>query len=235
MMNNVMMTTTCQECQGPAAAMVVGSSSQAHPTPTTMKKSSSRRIRFAPAVTVQPIDCTLTPEEHSRSHYSKDEMAAFSLEVKKAVSCTPSVQSACCVVHACEGDCLVGLEADPALRGIGHYLCPTRVRNKYLVRKALLKYKRSLNAVHPSSKTREEKLRSLASTSAKLSHWSRMVAMETARLDSLRAYDIDYMIPIGEPVVVTQFPISITTKRVRRVTCEDEEVDSQPPAKQRRL
>ena len=231
MMNN----TTCQEYQSPAAAMV-GSASPAHTTPTTIKKS-SRRIRFAPAVTVQPIDCTLSPEEHSRSHYSKDEMDAFSLDVKKAVSRTPSTQSACCIVHACEGDCLVGLEADPALRGIAHYLCPNRVRNKYLVRKALLKYQRSLNAVqHPSSgKTNVEKLHSLASASAKLSHWSRMVAMETARLDSLRAYDVDYMIPIGQPVVVTQFPISITAKRVRRVTCEDEEVDSQPQAKQRRL
>ena len=223
-MNNTMMTTTYR------------SASPLHTTHTKAKKSNSKRVRFQPNVTVQPIDCTLTPEEHSRSHYSKDEMAAFSLEVKKAVSRAPSVQSACCVVHACEGDCLAGLEADPALRGGGHYLCVHRVRNKYLVRKALLKYKRSLNAVHPSSKTREEKLNSLASASAKLSHWSRMVAMETARLDSLRAYDIDYMIPIGEPVVVTQFPISITTKRVRRVTCEDEEVDSQPPAaKQRRI
>lgn len=207
--------------------MMVGSAA------TAMKKS-SRRIRFAPAVTVQPIDCALTPEEHSRSHYSRDEMDAFSLEVK-AISRT--TLSDCCSVHACEGDCLVGLEADPALRGIAHYLCPNRVRNKYLVRKALLKYQRSLNAVqHPSSgKTNVEKLHSLASASAKLSHWSRMVAMETARLDSLRAYDVDYMIPIGEPVVISQFPISIPTKRVRRVTCEDEEVDNQPQAKQRRL
>ena len=137
-MNTTM--TICQECQGRAATVSTILTPEYHTTPTTMKKS-SRRIRFAPTVAVQPIDCTLTPEEHSRSHYSKDEMAAFSLEVKKAVSRTPSTQSACCIVHACEGDCLVGLEADPALRGIAHYLCPNRVRNKYLVRKALLKYR----------------------------------------------------------------------------------------------
>jgi hypothetical protein len=175
----------------------------------------------------------LTPEEHSRAHYSKDEMAAFSLEVKAIHTLSkqlPGTLSAC-GVHASEQDCVVGLEADPALRGIEHYLCPVRVRNKIIAQKVLLKYQRHFNTDH--SLTSEEKVQSLASVSAKLSHWSKLVALETSRLDSIRAFDVDYLIPISKPVVISQFPV-VATKQVRRVTREDEEVDSQPPAKRRR-
>jgi hypothetical protein len=111
-------------------------------------------------------------------------------------------------------------------------LCPVRVRNKVIAQKAVLKYQRHFNTDH--SLTSEEKVQSLASVSAKLSHWSKLVALETARLDSIRAFDVDYLIPISEPVVISQFPV-VSLKRVRRVTCEDDEaVDSQPQSKRRR-
>ena len=230
MMNTM---TICQECQGRAATVSPILTPEYHTTPTTMKKS-CRRIRFAPTVAVQPIDCTLTPEEHSRAHYSKDEMAAFSLEVK-AIH-TPSKQLpdlSSCGVHESEQDCMVGLQADPDLRGIEHYVCPVRVRNRIIAQKVLLNYQRHFKFKADHSKTKEEKVQSLASVSAKLSNWSKLVALETARLDSIRAFDVDYLIPISEPVVISQFP-AVATKRARRVTCEDDEVDSQPQSKRRR-
>ena len=82
---------------------------------------------------------------------------------------------------------MIGLEADPALRGFERYLYPIRVRNKVLARKAMLKYQKNLNAT--PNKTSEYKLQLLAAASAKLSQWAKLVAIETARHDSLRVYE----------------------------------------------
>eukprot|EP00579_Thalassiosira_antarctica_P009072 CAMPEP_0201902436 /NCGR_PEP_ID=MMETSP0902-20130614/54954_1 /ASSEMBLY_ACC=CAM_ASM_000551 /TAXON_ID=420261 /ORGANISM="Thalassiosira antarctica, Strain CCMP982" /LENGTH=342 /DNA_ID=CAMNT_0048436437 /DNA_START=187 /DNA_END=1216 /DNA_ORIENTATION=- len=164
-------------------------------------------------------------EEKSRSYYSKNELKALSLEVKGILALSnnlPDASSTCtCGAHATSRDCMIGLEADPDLRGLDRYLCPTRVRNKVLSQKDLLRYHKQLN-VNPN-KTSEEKLQSLAAASAKLSQWSKLVAMETARLDSLRACEGDYLISTNDaPVDISPFPATI--KR-RRVTSDE---DSQP-------
>eukprot|EP00579_Thalassiosira_antarctica_P018960 CAMPEP_0201952752 /NCGR_PEP_ID=MMETSP0904-20121228/1395_1 /ASSEMBLY_ACC=CAM_ASM_000553 /TAXON_ID=420261 /ORGANISM="Thalassiosira antarctica, Strain CCMP982" /LENGTH=219 /DNA_ID=CAMNT_0048496517 /DNA_START=188 /DNA_END=845 /DNA_ORIENTATION=+ len=188
--------------QGPATMKYI----PVHLTAFTTVKQSRKRLRFQPTVKVQPIDCRMTKEEKSRSYYSKNELEAFSLEVKAihALSKNLPDASSACGAHATSRDCMIGLEADPALRGLERYLCPTRVRNKVLAQKALFKYHKQLNA-NPNQ-TSEEKLQSLAAASAKLSQWSTMVAMETARLDSLRAYEGDYLISINDPVDISPFP-----------------------------
>ena len=162
--------------QGPATM----GSIPVHPTAFTTVKQSRKMLRFQPTVTVQTIDCRKTEEEKSRSHYSKNELKAFSLEVKAIHTLSKKLPdaSSTCGVHATSRDCMIGLEADPALRGLDRYLCPTRVRNKVLAQKALFKYNKQLNA-NPN-KNSEEKLQSLAAASATLSQWSKLVAMETA-------------------------------------------------------
>lgn len=100
---------------------------------------------------------------------------------------------------------MIGLEADPTLRGLERYLCPARSRNKMIAIKGLLKYQNHINA--SPDKTSDEKAECLARASAKLSHWSRMVARETGRLDSLRAFERDYLIPINEPARIVPFPL----------------------------
>lgn len=100
---------------------------------------------------------------------------------------------------------MIGLEADPALRGLERYLCPARSRNKLIAIKGLLKYQNHLNA--SPVKTSDEKAKRLAKASVKLSNWSRMVARETGRLDSLKAFEGDYLIPINEPVRIAPFPL----------------------------
>mmetsp|Transcript_27829 Transcript_27829/g.48113 ORF Transcript_27829/g.48113 Transcript_27829/m.48113 type:complete len:225 (+) Transcript_27829:181-855(+) len=214
-----------RQSRGPATATM--RSIPVHPTtlPTVKHSQSRKRLRFQPTVTVQPIDCRMTKEEKSRSYYSKNELEAFSLEVKAIHALSkklPDASSACvCGVHATSRDCMIGLEADPDLRGLDRYLCPTRVRNKVLSQKDLLRYHKQLN-VNPN-KTSEEKLQSLAAASAKMSQWSKLVAMETARLDSLRACEGDYLISTNDaPVDISPFPATI--KR-RRVTSDE---DSQP-------
>ena len=188
----------------------------------TTAKQSREKLRFQPTVRVKPIDCRMTKDEKSRSFYSKNELKAFSLEVKAVHTLSKILPdaSSTCGTHSTPRDCMIGLEADPALRGLERYLCPTRVRNKALAQKALFKYHKQLN-VNPN-KTSEEKLQSLAAASAKVSQWSKMVAKETARLDSLRAYEGEYLISTNDPVDISSFPA--TTKR-RRVTSDQ---DSQP-------
>ena len=177
---------------------------------------------FQPTITVrQSIGGAITTEERSRSFYSKDELGTFSLEVKSIIRASSLSKE---LPH--QGELLA---ADPALRGLEHYLCPVRVRNKLIVKRSLLKFQRYLKA--DPNKTRKEKIPSLASVSVKLTHWSKMVARETARLNSLQAYDGDYSIPISKPLVISQFPY--LTKRVRRVSDDNEEVE-EAPAKRRR-
>mmetsp|Transcript_16148 Transcript_16148/g.24508 ORF Transcript_16148/g.24508 Transcript_16148/m.24508 type:complete len:194 (+) Transcript_16148:86-667(+) len=170
-----------------------------HSFPAYKQSKRRRRVMFKSAVTI-PIDCSMTPEEKSRSYYRKEELKKLRhADVLSTRNDAPQ--------HAAtiQGGCLIGLEADPALRGLERYLYPARPRNKLIAIKGLLKYYNHLNA--SPDKTSDEKAVCLARTSAKLSHWSRMVARETGRLDSLRALGGDYSIPINEPVRIAPFPL----------------------------
>ncbi len=185
--------TITHQHHGPASV----SSVPARSNPSTAAKQSKRRVTFELMVAVQPIDCSMTRDEKSRSYYSKKE-----LKVSRQLPDT----SSSCGAHVAAIDCVIGLGADPALRGLELSLLPVRARNKAIASKGVLKYQNALEA--NSGKTSEEKLRSLARASAKLSHWSKLVARETARLDSLRAYGGDYLIPIDEPVDILPFPLT---------------------------
>ena len=191
-----------------------------------MKASSKpkRRLAFQPAVTVHPVPCEMTQAEKSRSFYSPDELGAIAREVNSVrAACKKNMPSdtSTCVARSI-------LLEEPALRGFELRVCPIRRRNKALAQKALLKYHQSLRTkLHM---TCEEKLLSLAKASAKLNAWTRQVAIETARYDSMQASEGGRAIPILNPLDVTPFPI--TTKR-RRVTCEED--DTMSPAKKRRL
>jgi len=166
--------------------------------PYPMKKP-TKMTRFRPTVTIRHEDCKMTPEEHSRSYLSKDEMRRFRLEVvaihalSRRLSNTPPT----CCLHMTEHDCVIGLEVHPALRGLEHYLCPARARNKTITRKALLGHQSSLKTDH--TKTREEKLQSLASMSVELSHHSKQVAEEAAKLDSLQVRGGPRTLPLHHP------------------------------------
>ena len=155
----------------------------------------------------------MTEEERSRSYYSKKELEIFALEPKVAKTLSQELpgKPPTCSVHTKSESCFVGLEISPALRGLELYVCPIRVRNKLLAKKALLKYNKQLN--RDINRTREKKLQSLAAASATLNRWSTSVSLETARLDSLGAYECDYMISINDPVLILPFPAIYKRRR----------------------
>ena len=84
-----------------------------------------------------------------------------------------------------------------SIRGLELILYTKRKQNKILANRSLLKYQQLLQS--KDYLTTERKVQALAVASVKLTTWSRLVALETARLDALRAYDSDYLIPI-EPL-----------------------------------
>jgi len=96
------------------------------------------------------------------------------------------------------------------LRGLELIMYPKRKQNKILAQRSLLKYQQLLKSKpHLSTERREE---AMAIASTKLNLWSTMVAIETARLDALRAYDgCDYLIPI-EPLTLAKDDESMLMK-----------------------
>jgi len=111
-----------------------------------------------------------------------------------------------------------------SLRGLELAMYPKRKRNKILAQKSLLKYQEHLK--RPSKQVpeldeglvSERRSLALAAASAKLSTWSKLVALETARLDALRAYESDYLIPTSpdEPVEITSTPFPFYRRRNKR-------------------
>ena len=108
----------------------------------------------------------------------------------------------------------------------------TRHMMKIIANKSLLKYQRLLLDKKPNVNS-ETRLLALANASRKLTAWSRLVAIETARWDASRAYDSDgYDIPIDDVIehaaniIIATSPFSdvgTTEKRRRRHQREQEQ------------
>jgi hypothetical protein len=176
-------------------------------------------ISFRPTVTVHPVEkLASNKEDRSRMYLCREEMNEIS--IKNRANQLPSKETHTSFEHYTSR-----LHADPALLGNAVVLCPAQVSNNLSISRIVFKYQRKLNAKPTMSD--EEKLKSLAVLSAKLSQWSTLVALEAARRNSLQGYGGDELILTNAPVDTLPFP---TTKR-RRVTCDNE--DDQL-AKQRR-
>ena len=172
-------------------------------------KQNMKKISFTPSITVHPIhNLSRNQSDKSALYYSRDDLCSFYKDAKSMcrLSSTNLLldESLLRGAHDVKQDCLLGLEANPEFRGLEQYVCPIRALNKLLAHKFILKYQRKMNS--GACKTKEEKLIALAGACAKVSQWAKSVAMETARLDSLRAHSKDYLIHVGGPVAIIPFP-----------------------------
>lgn len=198
---------------------------------TRLTPSKKKRVSFSPIITVQPIEILSKQGDKTKLYYTKDEMKTFASEAKLVRRLSLSSPSR-------DGDCMLGLEAanTTSLRGLELYLYPeTRVRNKLAAEHLMLSYHQKLKG--NKNKSAEEKIVYLAAACSKLSNWSRLVALETARLDSLLVYDGDYLIPIDtDSFDIAPFPDYSASKR-RRVTVYDEQdhLDDNQISKRRRV
>jgi len=205
-------------------------------------KQYKRRVSFAPTTArVRTVSrLSSTPEEKSNLYYNRMEMNGFYNEVKEFYLSHPDTRSDC-PCSTCKqqlrartrGRCLVGLETDPNIRGLELFFYPIRCKNKALTKKSVLKHYRDMKTDHRyAAMTEDEKIASLASVSSKLSYWSKMVAMETARLDSIRAYGDHPRHSWTSPAHSDDDDMSI--KR-RTVSFDNDDNNDRHPSKRRRL
>ena len=137
-------------------------------------------------------------EEMSKIYYTKKELDVFNLEARAICTLSQDLpgttpRDSILRLH-CESNDAEAAAYTDRLRGLEQIMYPKRKLNKYLAQRSLLKYQTILNS-RPNM-TSEQKHRALAAASTKLNSWSVAVAVETGRLDALRAYSGDYMIPI---------------------------------------
>ena len=200
--------------QGAAATGAIDYRGHLPPESSTAKKP-KRIVSFRPTVTVHPVEKLSSNQEvSSRLYLSKREMSEITLH-NRAIQSSSKETRDLDALYPCSERGISGLQADPALRGLELSLCSTRVRNMLIISRTIIKYHRKLNA--DPTKSDEEKLSSLAAVSSKLSQWSKLVALETARHDSLQAYKED------DPILTDKtgdISLSPTTKR-RRIACNE--------------
>ncbi len=189
--------------------------------------SAKKRVSMKSTVSVYEFidnDKSMTKEEESDLYYTKNDYNMTILEVK-AIALThqqPQVSDN----SNKNNNSLVAAEADGFLRGIESHLYPQRFQNRLVSRRALIKYQTHLQT-NCIGITPDQQAKAMRAASEKLSAWSQLVAQETARLDSLRAYDADYLIPLeNASAEFSSYPDSTFE---RRGTVQCQEVTEDPP------
>lgn len=193
-----------------------------------------KMVTFKPICTMRTHYTSLSTAERRRMYYSKEELKILNLEAHAI--CTllqdlPGISNSETLLTMSaerrESMKLGGsshVSRTDSLRGLELEMYPKRKRNKILAQKSLLKYQEHLKRPSKQVPELDERLISerrslaLAAASAKLSTWSKLVALETARLDALRAYESDYLIPTSpdEPVEITSTPFPFYRRRNKR-------------------
>lgn len=201
--------------------------SQEHPK-TTAQRNNKKRVTMQSFVSVHPIDqlsSQMTRDEKSCLYYSAEDLNGFNLEVKAiretSTSSTPSSSKPFITAQQC-------LNVHSTLRGLELHVCTERVRNKHIANRAVMKYQNQFAST--PSMTSHQRALCLAGVSAKISKWSSLVALETARLDTLDAYGEDDKflmrnVNIMIPVEITPFP---AFKRRVTVDSSDDEDRCKP-------
>ncbi len=211
---------------------------------TPVIRSSKKRVTLKPFVWVHEVEAQpMTKEEKAKLYYTKDDLKIINLEVRAIYALSNQLPQAphttCCTGTGIDNqdsnessNCVLAIENDAFLRGLEFYIYPQRFRKKLIARKALLKYQSHLQKNRPNISP-EEKAKAMKTASENLSAWSKLVAQETARIDSLRAYDTEYLIPLDDsPVTFSSSPThtarKVWSKEVRRVTSTSEDEPPHP-------
>ena len=167
-----------------------------------------KKLTLDPIVSVHEISAKpKTKEEKAKLYITKDDYDMAVLEVKAIALTHKQTNDPVSDEDKSNSNIfmlMVAAEAHDFLRGTEKYLFPKRFQNRVVARKALIMYQTHLQENYAGI-TLEQKAKAMRTASEKLSAWSQLIAQETARIDSLRAYDAaDYMIPLDDaPVQVS--------------------------------
>ena len=189
--------------------------------------STKKTVSFKPTCTVRITHVCedSTADDKSRLYYSRHELDMMKLEANALciLSRALPVAAASAGTHLLDRrDSILTRTravATDTPRGLELTMYPARKRIKLIAMQSLLRYQVLLDT-KPNLGSDDRQL-ALAGASTRLTAWSTLVAMETARWDALRAYDSDgYPIPVvSEPVIITSpFPFYMK----RRITPDDE-------------
>jgi len=209
---------------------IYSSNTADRPTSSSNAAKAERGVTFKATATVRTYSSSngsTTQEEKSKLHYSKQELNIFVLEAKVICSLSQGLphipNSGTLLDVALDSMIPLGInndddddDATESLRGLELLMYPKRKQNKLIAHKTVLKYQALLNSKpHVDG---EQKYLALAAASAKLNLWSTLVAVETARRDSVRAYERDYRIWIEAPGPLSaKSPFSLYIKRRRSI------------------
>ena len=180
-------------------------------TPPVNSIKAKKRIQLNPTVAVYEFDVQpFTKEEKSELYYTKDDLNNLMQEnMEIAFS---HHKTGCIDEQSNNNRSNIASEADGFHRGIEMLIYPQRSQNKLVSRRALLKYQTHLQTKRTDI-TPEQRAAAMRAASEKLSAWSHLVARETARLDSIRAYDADYLIPLDDQQIEFRLNPEQTFKR----------------------
>jgi hypothetical protein len=192
-------------------------------------------VSFKPTCTVRiTYVCEdSTADDKSRLFYSRHELDMMKLEANALciLSRALPVAAASAGTHLLDRRDSILMRtravATDTPRGLELTMYPERKRIKLIALQSLLRYQVLLDT--KPNLCSEDRQFALAGASMRLTAWSTLVAMETARWDALRAYDSDgYQIPVVDEPVVISSPFSISKKatdRTRRCSRREEEED----------
>lgn len=217
------------------------------PMASTPNIFSKKTVTLNPTVSVHEISTQpMTKEEKSELYITIDDYNATILEVKAIALKHQQLQVQISEENKSKSSNCMGVVAAGAediFRGTESRLYPQRFQNRLVARKALIKYQTHLQTNHAGI-TPQQKANAMRTASEKLSAWSQLVAQETARLDSLRAYDADYyLIPLDDaPVQFSSSPHgtfksrgSVQVLKVGRVTPTPTSEGTPRPSKKARV
>lgn len=217
--------------------------------PKKKKEMKEKSVSFKPTCTVRTFHCdhdipNTTADDKSKLYYSRHELKILYLEATALCVLSralPGIENTGSHHLLDRRDSIIISKKSPGggavlakdtPRGLELNMYPARHRTKIIANKSLLKYQRLLLDKKPNVNS-ETRLLALANASRKLTAWSRLVAIETARWDASRAYDSDgYDIPIDDVIehaaniIIATSPFSdvgTTEKRRRRHQREQEQ------------
>lgn len=206
-----------------------------NPSAFTKVKRPKKKVTFKPSAKVRIYAPThnskhVAMEKKSRLYYSKEELQVFDLEAQAICTLSqelPDIRNSGALIVGVSDNCTID-----SLRGLELIMFPERKQNKLRVTESLLKYQEILNSI-PNMDS-EQKHKALAAASAKFSLWASNKARDTAYLDSMRAFEAEYLIPIDVPQpMFADSPITCHRKRFK--VSSDEEDGNDPQQKRRKI